>query len=123
MAQFKMKVANETVGVAKQVVNFGQALIALNDGKRVRRTEWHKEAKFIFRQVPSEVPANIVPKMTSLPQTVKNYFAWTFKEESNEQINAIYYYYQLALVGLSNTITSWSPSTVDAMSNDWIVLD
>jgi len=118
-----MEVANETVGTGLKVVNFGQAISALNDGKRVRRTEWHKEAKFIFIQVPSQVPANIVPKMTSLPQSVKDYFAWTFTEESNEQIDAIYYENQLALVGLSNIVTSWSPSTVDAMSNDWIVLD
>ncbi len=118
-----MEVANETVGTAKQVVNFGQAISALNDGKRVRRHGWSEEDKFVFRQVPSQVPANIVPKMTSLPQTVKDYFAWTFTEESDNQIDAIYYNNQLALVGLSNTIISWSPSTVDAMSVDWIVLD
>lgn len=118
-----MEVASETVGTANQLVEFGLAVKALNEGKRVRRTGWREEAKFIFRQVPSSVPANIVPKMTSLPQSVKDYFEWTFTEESKEQIDAIYYNNQLALVGLSNTITSWSPSTVDAMSDDWIVLD
>ena len=118
-----MEKATETVGTTNQLVGFGEAIEALNTGKRVRRKFWGVESKFIFRQVPSEIAASIVPKMTSLPKTVKKYFAWTFTEESNEQIDSIYYVDQLALVGLSNKITSWSPSTTDAMANDWIILD
>lgn len=115
-----MKVNKETVGTAKTMFNFGVALAALNDGKRVRRSNWHGNKKFIFRQVPSEVPANIVPKMSSLPQSVKDYFVMTFQEE---QIDAIYYSDQIAVVGHGNLITSWSPSTSDAMAEDWIIMD
>jgi hypothetical protein len=114
------KAKEETVGVGKSLLNFGQAIEALNQGKRTRRKNWRKEAKFIFRQVPSEVPAKFVPNMSSLPQTVKDYFEKTFNEE---QIDAIYYDNQVALVGPSNLITNWSPSIVDSMANDWIVLD
>lgn len=115
-----MKQVTETVGTATQIVNFGQAIKALNDGKRVRRNDWGEESKFIFRQVPSQVPADVVSKMSSLPQSVKDYFKTTFE---NEQIDAIYYSNQIAHVGLSNMVTSWSPSTTDAMAEDWIVLD
>ena len=102
--------------------NFVKATIALNDGKRVRRHFWPAERKFIFMQVPATINAEIVPKMQSLPQTVKNYFQHTFEDES-EQIASIYYHDQLAEVGLSNSIISYSPSVEDVFAQDWVVLD
>jgi hypothetical protein len=114
------KEANETVGVASQLVSFGEATLALNLGKRVKRSTWSEDRKFIFRQVPSSVPSKFVPNMTSLPKSVKDYFQETFEFE---QIDAIYYSNQIALVGLSNMITSWSPSVEDAFGDDWIILD
>jgi hypothetical protein len=114
------KEANETVGVASQLVSFGAARLALNLGKRVKKLTWGEDRKFIFRQVPSSVPSKFVANMTSLPQSVKDYFEETFEFE---QIDAIYYSNQIALVGLSNMITSWSPSVEDIFGDDWIILD
>jgi len=103
-------------------MNFGQAIEALKEGKRVQRTGWNGDGLFIFMQIPSEIPRQIVPNMQSLPQSVKDEFERRFNDE-NEQIDAIYYSNQVAMVHPSNGITSWSPSITDCFEEDWIVLD
>ena len=102
--------------------DFGSAIKALKEGKRVMRTGWNGKGLFVFRQVPSEIKSNIVPNMQSLPKAVKDEFIRRFNDE-NQQIDAIYYNDQLALVSESNLITGWSPSTADALAEDWVILD
>lgn len=103
-------------------MNFGQAIEALNNDKRVQRSGWNGKGLFVFRQIPSSIGKEIVPKMQSLPQSVKDEFERRFNDESFK-IDAIYYDNQLAIVNESNMITGWSPSVADCMATDWIVLD
>ena len=103
-------------------MNFGEAIKALKEGKMVQRTGWNDKRSFVFMQVPSTINREIVPKMQSLPQSVKDEFERRF-DEPNEQIDAIYYDNQLASVNPSNLITGWSPSVSDSLATDWIVLD
>ena len=103
-------------------MEFGQAITALKEGKMVQRTGWNGKGLFVFMQVPSGIDKTIVPKVQSLPQSVKDEFQRRF-DDPNEQIDAIYYDNQLALVNQSNLITGWAPSVSDALANDWIVLD
>jgi len=117
-----MEVANETVGTANQSVSFGKAVEALKQGKRVQRKGWNGKGLFIFEQVPSSVPAEIVPKMTSLPQSVKDEFKRRF-EGAEMTDGSIKYSNQVAVVKPNNEINGWSPSTADALADDWIVLD
>lgn len=124
-----MKEATETVGTAKQLVDFGTAIKALKEGKRVQRTGWNGKGLFVFMQVPSRVHIDIVPKMTSLPQTVKDEFIRRNEKALNDGANpphnftTIDYSNQVALVKPDNTINGWSPSISDALSEDWIILD
>ena len=62
------KEANETVGTAIPTFSFGEAVDKLKKGKMLQRIGWNGKGLFIFRQVPSMVGIDIVPKMTSLPQ-------------------------------------------------------
>ena len=101
-------------------MDFGGALKALKEGKMVQRTGWNGKGLFVFRQVPATIGKDIVPKMQSLPQSVKDEFERRFNDE-NEQIDAIYYNDQLALVGPSNLISGWAPSTNDALAEDWTI--
>ena len=103
-------------------MEFGEVIEALKQGKRVQRTSWNDEGLFVFMQVPSVINREIVPKMQSLPQSVKDEFERRFNDP-NEQIDAIYYDNQLALVNPSNLITGWSPSVSDSLAIDWVVLD
>jgi len=101
---------------------FGNAIAALKQGKRATRQNWNDKGMFVFMQVPAEIPKDVVPKMQSLPQSVKDEFQRRFDSPS-EQISAIYYNNQLALVSPSNLISGWSPSTADALAIDWMILD
>ena len=103
-------------------MNFGQAIEALKEGKRVQRTGWNGKGLFVFMQIPATINKEIVPKMQSLPQSVKDEFERRFND-SAQQIDAIYYNDQLALVNPSNLICGWAPSTNDSLANDWVVLD
>jgi uncharacterized protein (DUF1919 family) len=103
-------------------MNFGQAIEALKEGKKVQRTGWNGKGLFVFMQVPSTINREIVPKMQSLPQSVKDEFERRFNDP-NKQIDAIYYDNQLALVNPSNLITGWAASVSDSLANDWVILD
>ncbi len=104
-------------------LNIGDAIEALKQGKRVKRASWNEYKRFLFMQVPSDIPANVVPKMQSLPDSVKKFFNWTFTEESNEQIDAIYYNDQIALVKPTNTIVGYAFTPEDVLAEDWQILD
>ena len=102
-------------------LNFGEAIQALNEGKMVARQGW--DNLFVFKQVPSMVDKDIVPKMTSLPDAVKKEFEFRFRKESNYDIASICYSNQLAIVQKSNLIQGYSPSVEDSLANDWFIYE
>jgi hypothetical protein len=102
-------------------MNFGQAIEALEEGKRVARTGWDGKNMFVFQQIPSIIHKDVVPKMQSLPQDVKDYFQRTF-DNPDEQITTITYSNQIAIVSASNLINGWNPSVSDTLANDWVIL-
>ena len=94
---------------------FGQAIEALKEGKMVARQGWNGKGLFVFMQVPSTIPEDVVPKMQSVPQSVKNVLA--------KRGGSISYSNQMALVNSDNTINGWSPSSSDTLAVDWIVYE
>lgn len=96
-------------------LNFGQAIEALKQGKRVARQGWNGKGLFVFMQVPAEISEEIIPKMQSLPQSVKDEFAKRGK--------SISYSNQMALVDTNNQISGWAPSSSDTLAEDWVILD
>lgn len=128
--------------------NFGQAIEALKEGKRVARQGWNGKGMFIFMQVPATIPADVIPKMQSLPQSVKDEFErrhQQYKEDikqhykfdvgstaaNNEQTFSeenfapytINYKNQLAMVYPDSTIYGWVASPSDVLEEDWCILD
>ena len=106
-------------------LNFGQAVEAMRNGRMVARDNatWAAFRKcFVFMQVPSIINKQIVPKMQSLPPSVKAEFFKRFNDPK-EQIDEIYYDNQLAIVYPSNLICGYSPSPEDALAIDWYTLD
>lgn len=103
-------------------MKFGEAIEALKDGKRVTRTGWNGKGLFVFMQVPAIINKETVPKMQSLPQSVKDHFQKIF-DTASEQITTITYSNQMALVAPSNLITGWAPSSSDTLAEDWVILD
>jgi hypothetical protein len=96
-------------------MDFGKALNALKEGKRVARKGWNGKGLFVFKQVPANVGIQYVPNMQSLPQSVKDEFG-----KRGENLN---YSNQMCIVKSDNTIDSWVPSSSDVFAEDWIVLE
>lgn len=94
---------------------FGQAIEALHQGKRVARSGWNGKGLFIFMQIPSEISEDVIPKMQSVPQFVKDEFA---RRGGN-----IRYKNQLAMVYPDNTVYGWVASPSDVLESDWCILD
>ena len=95
--------------------SFGQAIQALKQGKRVARTGWNGKGMFIFMQVPAAINEEVIPKMQSLPQAVK--------DEFSKRLGGIKYKNQLAMVYPDNTVYGWVASPSDVLENDWCILD
>jgi hypothetical protein len=119
-------------------LNFGQAVQAMKNGKMLQRAGWNGKGLFVFMQVPSEIKLEIVPKMQSLPDSVKNEFLRRFEvgeqvKESNVSAtslpidpifyNTIRYNNQFAIVYPNNDIFGWTPSPSDAAAEDWMILE
>ena len=102
--------------------NFGQALEALKSGGMLKR-QCMRENVFIFMQVPSTIDKSVVPRMTSLPDSVKKEFERRCNDEQLQLCGDIHYTDQLAIVDSSNVIRGYSPSVEDALADDWVILD
>lgn len=103
--------------------NFGQAIEALKQGKRVARQGWNGKGMFIFERPSDELEVSfIVDKVKSLPQSVKTFFEKTF-DKSNE-LNKVKFNAYLCMYAADGTIVNgWLASQTDILSNDWCILD
>jgi hypothetical protein len=93
----------------------GAVAKALKNGQRASRMDWAKRGEYIFRQVPSSIAMEVVPKMTSLPEAVK-------KSIINSELPPNYIN-QIAYVGQNGDISSYTFSAEDILADDWIILD
>lgn len=96
---------------------FGEALQALEAGKCVRRESWVGD-KFVVKQIDSDIPAEVVPKMQSLPDSAKQFIGKTANGD-------IHYRNQCLIVKQypsSTVATNYVPDWNDMFAKDWIVL-
>lgn len=100
-------------------LTFGGAIEALKAGKRVARKGWNGKGLFVFMQVPALIPADVVPRMQSLPPSVKDEI---YRRASESGAGALTYCNQLALVKPTNEVNGWAPSAADALAEDWEVV-
>ncbi len=98
----------------QELFAYGTAIEHLRVGGRIQRVGWNGAGMFVFRQVPSPIPAHIVPNMTSLPQAVKDEFIR--REQGPNYVN------QMAIVKQDGTVDSWVASSSDTFAEDWILL-
>ncbi len=94
--------------------SFKEAFEALEEGKRIATEAMTWTGTFIFKQVPSEISIDIIPKMQSLPQFVKDEFI--------RRGRSITYNDQYCVVYPGNTINGWRFSHKDE-EGEWCILD
>ena len=111
--------------------NFGQAIEALKEGKRVARQGWNGKGMFIFERPSDELEVGfIIDKVKSLPQSVKDYFANTVNTGANEETKQhlmngkVKFGAYLCMYAADGSIVNgWLASQTDILSNDWCILD
>lgn len=100
-----------------QNLSFGEALQALEAGKCVARKGWITTC-FVVKQIDSDIPAEVVPKMQSLPDSAKQFIGKTANGD-------IHYRNQCLIVKQypsSTVATNYVPDWNDMFAKDWIVL-
>lgn len=100
-----------------QNMSFGEALQALETGRCVRRESWIGD-KFVVKQIDSDIPAEVVPKIQSLPDSAKKIINKTHRED-------IHYRNQCLMIVQdteTSVATNYVPDWNDMFAKDWMVL-
>jgi hypothetical protein len=90
---------------------------ALETGRCVRRESWIGD-KFVVKQIDSDIPAEVVPKMQSLPDSAKKIINKTHRED-------IHYRNQCLMIVQdteTSVATNYVPDWNDMFAKDWMVL-
>ena len=87
-------------------LNFGQAIEAAKQGKKIAREGWNGNGMFAYI-----VPAQSYPAQTEI---AKNHFG------ENAMVPYRAYW---ALKTAQEDVATWAPSGSDTLAEDWIVLD
>ena len=94
----------------------GEFVKALNDRLCLTRSGWNGGNLFVCKQVPSQIPSDIVSKLQSLPDSAKALLLNTN--------SSIKYNNQCLIVNLATgDVNSWVPSSSDLFATDWKVVN
>jgi hypothetical protein len=111
--------------------NFGQAIEALKQGKRVARQGWNGKGMFIFQRPADELDVRfIITTIKSLPQSVKDFFMNTVASAANEETEVrlldekVKFGSYLCMYAADGSIVNgWLASQTDMLAEDWEILD
>ena len=96
-------------------MSFGIAIEALKSGLAIRRSGWNGKGLFVIKQIPALITEDIIPKMTSLPQSAKDLIL-----KNKKFIN---YSSQCLIYNENNGCAdSWVPSISDTFADDWEIV-
>ena len=100
-------------------MKFSEVLEALRNGERLVNATLSNKSAFIVRQVPQIVSKEIVPKMTSLPESAKEHIEFMGGSE-------IEFIDQVLLVWWNDEqgryiATSYIPTWHDIFREDWTI--
>lgn len=88
------------------------AIDNLNKGMAVARKEMVEKGQFIYKQIPQKVPIEVMPKMTSVPDRVKQIMA-----ERQQTLNFVDGNFMI-VDELGNT-SYYLPTGQDLVAKDW----
>lgn len=110
--------------------NFGQAIEALKQGKRVARKGWNGKNMFIFQRPADVLPLKTaVEQVKSLPQSVKNFLEgncvdFIGNEIPLEEAASVKFTAYLCMYAADGSIVNgWLASQTDMLAEDWVILD
>lgn len=97
-------------------MKFSEVLDALKNGERLTNATLSDMMAFIVRQVPQIVPAEVIPKMTSLPESAKNHI----NGEDLQYLDQVLLVYWQPMQG-RYIATQYTPTWGDIFREDWTV--
>lgn len=93
-------------------MNFGEALEALKDGKRVAREGWNGKGMFLFLLPAGNIPKTVISD-PALRRVVDELIPGdTFSAEPSIRM----------MTAQRTILTGWLASQTDMLSDDWIVI-
>lgn len=113
-----------------QNLNFGNAIEALKEGKRVARKGWNGKNMFVFMRPADELNVEfVVDKVKSLPQSVKTFYLQDIINERGERVpieendNVKFTAYLCMKAAYGTIVDGWLASQTDMLAEDWSILD
>mgnify|MGYP000947757345 CR=1 FL=1 len=97
----------------KTNLNFGQAIEALKDGKRVAREGWNGKGMFLFL-----LPAGTVPTKAIHDPALRAVVGYEIGGETFEALGSIRMF-----TADKKILTGWLASQTDMLAEDWTILD
>lgn len=108
-------------------MNFGEALQALKEGKLASRAGWNGKGMFIFMRPGDTLKTGFIPKVKSLPDSVKNWIDQNIDDKINlgeSGLQDVVFTPYLCMKAADNTIVNgWLASQTDMLAEDWGVID
>lgn len=86
-------------------MDFGKAIAAIKDGKRVHRSGWNGKGMFVYLVPPAAYPVRT--------GAAKAHFG----EGALVSYNAY-----MAIKNVDDTVSTWVPSVNDCLADDWAVV-
>jgi hypothetical protein len=107
-----------TTSLTSQGIDFGHALAAAKQGKRIARAGWNGKNMFVFQRPADELSVDfILTKVKSLPDSLKAHFA-----EYNSAHDMVKFTAYLCMLAADGSIVNgWQPSQTDMQATDWEV--
>lgn len=108
-------------------LSFGQALEAVKEGKLIAREGFNGKNMFVFQRPEDVLETGFIPKVKSLPQSVKDWIDKNIDDKVNKGesgLQKVKFTAYLCMKAADNTIVNgWLASQTDMLAHDWCVLD
>ena len=95
--------------MAKELMDFSAALVALKGGYRIQRGGWNGKGMFAFYNQGSSFPA----------EHARNEIMRTYLTGTN---NMVRFRPSLYLCAADGTFGNWTPSATDILADDWSIV-
>lgn len=99
----------------KSDLSFGSALVALKAGAMVGRKEWSELGMFVFMSPANTLSQDFIPKITSLPESVKAFLI-------NQGKNIEFLPFMSLWTASGEVLNGWQASQSDMLAQDWQIL-
>jgi hypothetical protein len=109
--------------ICKPLLGFDWAINALKNGKLVTRKGWNGKGMFLFVRPADELTTDFIPKVKSLPDSVKEYIDKHVDDKTNPGESGLtpvkFTAYICMKAADGSIVNGWLASQTDMLAEDW----